>query len=238
MTKLDYSQDSSIKIEALQNQLAEVSQSARSLATRLAVAKATLSDIATCRGVSSANSAEALAWAMNYAKEAVDDINAETESAALYSAQPSLDANLLLHRKALSVAMRYLAPLQPGDSRAVDDWFVACAAVQCDLTDHDGAIERCLDAAMLYPEPQRPEPVVVTYQTAPDATPTDASPAQETEAKVAALMDAAKALHADMLERAELKIDHIRGEQYRIVNAGNTAWSNFCAALDAWEDQT
>ena len=232
MTKLDYSQDSSIKIEALQNQLAEVSESARSLATRLAVAKAMLSDIATCRGVSSTNPADGLAWAMNYAKEAIEDINVETESAALYSAQPSLDANLLLHRKALSVAMRYLAPLQPGDSRAVDDWFVACAAVQCDLTDHDGAIERCLDAAMLYPEPQRSQPefMHITYQTAPDAT-----PAQETEAKVASLMDAAKALHADMLERAELKIDRIRGEQYRIVNAGNTAWSNFCAALAALE---
>jgi hypothetical protein len=77
-------------------------------------------------------------------------------------------------------------------------------------------------------------------QPAPDAAPlsptaVDASPAPDTDAKVAALVEAAKALRAYMLERAELKIDQIRGAQYRIVNAGNTAWSDFCAALAALE---
>jgi len=77
-------------------------------------------------------------------------------------------------------------------------------------------------------------------QPAPDAAPlsptaVDASTEAETDAKVSALVDAAKALRADMLERAELKIDQIRGAQYRIVNAGNTAWSDFCAALAALE---
>lgn len=51
--------------------------------------------------------------------------------------------------------------------------------------------------------------------------------------EVQALIDAAKALHIDMLERAECRMDTIRGEQYRIVNSGRTAWANFDAALRA-----
>ena len=51
------------------------------------------------------------------------------------------------------------------------------------------------------------------------------------EARVKVLETAAKALQADMLERAHLRMDVINGEQYRVVNAGNTAWAEFCDAL-------
>lgn len=50
---------------------------------------------------------------------------------------------------------------------------------------------------------------------------------------VQALVNAAEALHADMLERARTGIDAIHGDQYRIVNAGRTAWHDFDAALAA-----
>lgn len=49
---------------------------------------------------------------------------------------------------ALSVAMKKLTPGIPGDSRAVPDWFVACAAVQCGLDDDDGRVAECLRAAL------------------------------------------------------------------------------------------
>ncbi|WP_313349120.1 hypothetical protein [Paracoccus sp. (in: a-proteobacteria)] len=49
------------------------------------------------------------------------------------------------------------------------------------------------------------------------------------------LREAAIALRDDMLERAECKMDVISGKQYRVVNAGNTAWANFCAALSGDE---
>lgn len=62
---------------------------------------------------------------------------------------PEIAARTRLLEKALKVALGYLAPQQPGDSRAVDDWFVACAAVQAELDDTDGRIERCLDDAAL-----------------------------------------------------------------------------------------
>lgn len=39
------------------------------------------------------------------------------------------------------------------------------------------------------------------------------------------------ALHDDMLERSRAGIDVIYGEEYHIVNAGRTAWSDFCTAL-------
>ncbi len=52
---------------------------------------------------------------------------------------------------------------------------------------------------------------------------------------VAALVEAAKELQSDMLERAECGMDVISGEQYRVVNAGNGAWVGFCAAIAAWE---
>jgi hypothetical protein len=47
------------------------------------------------------------------------------------------------------------------------------------------------------------------------------------------LRTAAQALRDDMLERSRAGMDVIHGEQYQIVNAGNTAWYNFCEALDA-----
>lgn len=50
---------------------------------------------------------------------------------------------------------------------------------------------------------------------------------------VEALVKAAVALHADMLERARTHIDAMHGDQYRIVNAGRTAWHDFDAALAA-----
>jgi len=48
---------------------------------------------------------------------------------------------------------------------------------------------------------------------------------------VRAMVEAAEALKADMLERARMRIDTISGEQYRVVNAGDGAWSRFVAAL-------
>lgn len=50
----------------------------------------------------------------------------------------------------------------------------------------------------------------------------------------AALIEAHKAmteLQRDMLERSRSGIDAIHGEEYRIVNAGRTAWHDFCATL-------
>lgn len=38
-------------------------------------------------------------------------------------------------------------------------------------------------------------------------------------------------LQRDMLERAQHKMDVIHGEEYRVVNAGNSAWTGFCTAL-------
>lgn len=49
--------------------------------------------------------------------------------------------------------------------------------------------------------------------------------------KIARLVEAGKALQADMLERARIGRDAIHGEEYRIVNAGRTAWADFCAAI-------
>ena len=56
-------------------------------------------------------------------------------------------AEIEMLRLALDVAMGFHAPNVPGDSRAVPDWFVACAAVQCSLKDSDGKIKECLIAA-------------------------------------------------------------------------------------------
>lgn len=50
-------------------------------------------------------------------------------------------------------------------------------------------------------------------------------------AKTAKLVEAGKALQTDMLERARIGRDAIHGEEYRIVNAGRTAWADFCAAI-------
>lgn len=65
------------------------------------------------------------------------------------------------------------------------------------------------------------EPVALTAQ--------DAARVPE----IAALIEAARALRADMLERAQMGMDVMHGEQYRIVNAGRTAWADFDAALRA-----
>ena len=51
--------------------------------------------------------------------------------------------------------------------------------------------------------------------------------------EIAALVEAATRLKSDMLERAEMGLDAISGEEYRIVNAGDGAWMNFCTALAA-----
>jgi len=58
------------------------------------------------------------------------------------------------------------------------------------------------------------------------------------EAKLAVLVKAASVLKADMLERAQIRVDVIMGEEYRVVNAGNGAWNGFCAALAAMEGAT
>lgn len=55
--------------------------------------------------------------------------------------------------------------------------------------------------------------------------------AEAAEAERDRLREAAIALRDDMTERAEFRMDTISGEQYRIVNAGNSAWMGFCAAL-------
>lgn len=47
------------------------------------------------------------------------------------------------------------------------------------------------------------------------------------------LVKAAIALRDDMLVRARARVDVIHGEQYRIVNAGNSAWAEFVDALEA-----
>ncbi|MBN8189500.1 hypothetical protein JF540_22705 [Salipiger thiooxidans] len=49
----------------------------------------------------------------------------------------------------------------------------------------------------------------------------------ELEARLAEAEDVCTNLRDDMLERARFGIDVIRGEQYRIVNAGNSAWMAF-----------
>jgi hypothetical protein len=53
--------------------------------------------------------------------------------------------------------------------------------------------------------------------------------------EIAALLAAARVLQVDMLDRARVGMDVIYGEEYRIVNAGRTAWSDFTAALAALE---
>ncbi len=63
----------------------------------------------------------------------------------------------------------------------------------------------------------------------------NAIPAAPDTPEVLALVEAAKELQSDMLERAECGMDVISGEQYRVVNAGNGAWVGFCAAIAAWE---
>ena len=54
-------------------------------------------------------------------------------------------------------------------------------------------------------------------------------------AEIAWLLGAMTTLRDDMLVRAECGIDRIRGEQYRVVNAGNGAWVGFIDALAAYD---
>lgn len=62
-------------------------------------------------------------------------------------------------RLALDVALKFHAPFMPGDSRAVPDWFVACAAVQCDISSNEQEVEDCLRAALKLPDMTREEAV-------------------------------------------------------------------------------
>jgi len=55
------------------------------------------------------------------------------------------------------------------------------------------------------------------------------------EAEIARLRAAMISLRDDMLERAECGIDRVRGEQYRVVNAGNGAWVGFIEAIATYE---
>ena len=54
---------------------------------------------------------------------------------------------------------------------------------------------------------------------------------QMAEAKLAKAVDVMTALQNDMLERSRIGKDTIYGNEYRIVNAGRTAWADFCAVL-------
>lgn len=49
--------------------------------------------------------------------------------------------------------------------------------------------------------------------------------------KLAKAVEVMKSLQEDMLERSRAGMDTIHGEEYRIVNAGRTAWNDFCATL-------
>jgi hypothetical protein len=51
------------------------------------------------------------------------------------------------------------------------------------------------------------------------------------EDKLAKAVEVMKALQKDMLERSRAGMDTIHGNKYRIVNAGRTAWIEFCATL-------
>jgi hypothetical protein len=57
--------------------------------------------------------------------------------------------------------------------------------------------------------------------------------AEAAEAMADRLAEAATELRDDMLERARCEMDVIHGEEYRVVNAGNGAWTGFCKALSA-----
>lgn len=54
---------------------------------------------------------------------------------------------------------------------------------------------------------------------------------QALEAQVGRLKGAGLELKRDMEDRAQVNVDVIAGKEYRIVNAGNSAWTGFCAAL-------
>lgn len=70
------------------------------------------------------------------------------EMRAIVTHEATQAARIAELEAALNVAMKYHALEMPGDSRAVPDWFVSCASVQCGLDDFDGAVAECLDAAL------------------------------------------------------------------------------------------
>lgn len=63
-----------------------------------------------------------------------------------------------------------------------------------------------------------------------EATPPQPDPR---DALIARLVEASEALRQDMMERARCGMDVIYGTEYRIVNAGRTAWDDFCDAIAA-----
>lgn len=72
-----------------------------------------------------------------------------------------------LLEKALSVALKFLSPDLPGDSRAVPDWFVACAAVLAEANCRMDETIACLDEALALPdlEPSTDQPRSVDHKT-------------------------------------------------------------------------
>ena len=69
------------------------------------------------------------------------------------------------------------------------------------------------------------------YQIESDLREVEEALLKAAEAERDRLREAAIALRDDMLERSRAGMDVIRGEQYRIVNAGAGVWMDFCAAL-------
>lgn len=65
--------------------------------------------------------------------------------------------------KALGVAMKQLSRDIPGDSRAVPDWFVACAAVLAGFDDQDQKIEQCLNENLMLEINQKLENVICEF---------------------------------------------------------------------------
>lgn len=86
---------------------------------------------------------------------------------------------------------------------------------------------RSLDAAKATAQGHYEVRILSALDVTPAPTLADALEVPE----VKALLEAAKALRADMLDRSITKMDTIHGEVYRIVNAGRTAWAEFDAAL-------
>ncbi len=55
--------------------------------------------------------------------------------------------------------------------------------------------------------------------------------------KISALVEASEELRRDMMERADRRVNPQTGEEYRLVNAGRSAWAGFTAALVALGDR-
>lgn len=67
----------------------------------------------------------------------------------------------------------------------------------------------------------------------PDPTPADLLAQAMKLPEVKALVESAKALHSDMLDRAKIERDKDGNETGRLVSAGRCAWYDFNAALAA-----